>query len=108
MMADRPLRRAAAGNWHWYWSGGDCFLKAIRGIIFDLDGVLVTTDELHYRAWKRLADEEGIPFDRAVNERLRGVSRMESLEILLERSPRAYTREERLLLAGRKNTTYRE
>jgi beta-phosphoglucomutase len=83
-------------------------LKTIRGIIFDLDGVLVTTDELHYRAWKRLADEEGIPFDRAVNERLRGVSRMESLEILLERSPRDYTREQKLALAERKNATYRE
>jgi beta-phosphoglucomutase len=80
----------------------------IRGVIFDLDGVLVTTDELHYRAWKRLADGEGIPFDRAVNERLRGVSRMESLEILLERSPRTYTSEQKAILADRKNAAYRE
>jgi beta-phosphoglucomutase len=80
----------------------------IRGVIFDLDGVVVTTDELHYRAWQRLADQEGIRFDRQINQRLRGVSRMESLEIVLERSPRTYSPEERILLAERKNETYRE
>lgn len=53
-----------------------------QGIIFDLDGVICSTDEYHYQAWKELADREGIPFDRSVNNRLRGVSRMESLEIL--------------------------
>ncbi len=79
----------------------------IRGVIFDLDGVLVTTDDLHYRGWKQLADEEGIYFDRQINERLRGVSRMESLEILLERSPRAHTPEQKTALADRKNATYR-
>ncbi len=79
----------------------------IRGVIFDLDGVLVTTDDLHYRGWKQLADEEGIYFDRQINERLRGVSRMESLEILLERSPRTYTPEQKTALAVRKNATYR-
>ena len=56
----------------------------ICGVIFDLDGVLVSTDELHYRAWKQLADAEGIRFDRHINHRLRGVSRMDSLEIILE------------------------
>lgn len=80
----------------------------IRGVIFDLDGVLVTTDELHYQAWKEMADEEGIPFDRAINERLRGVSRMESLDIILERATREYTPEEKQALAERKNATYRE
>ena len=50
-----------------------------ENIIFDLDGVLVSTDEYHYQAWKKIADEEGIYFDRAINNRLRGVSRMESL-----------------------------
>jgi beta-phosphoglucomutase len=80
----------------------------IRGVIFDLDGVLVTTDELHYRAWKELADAEGIYFDRRINDRLRGVSRMESLGILLERSPRAYSEEEKAALAERKNARYRE
>jgi beta-phosphoglucomutase len=79
----------------------------IRGVIFDLDGVLVATDESHYRAWKQLADEEGIPFDRAINERLRGVSRMESLAIILERAPRSYMPQERAALAERKNAAFR-
>ena len=57
----------------------------ISAIIFDLDGVLCSTDEFHYQAWKRLADRLGIPFDREINQRQRGVSRMESLEILLEK-----------------------
>lgn len=50
-----------------------------RGVVFDLDGVLVTTDRYHYRAWKELADELGIPFDEERNHLLRGVSREESL-----------------------------
>lgn len=79
----------------------------IRAVIFDLDGVLVSTDELHYQAWKKLADEEGIPFDHEVNHRLRGVSRMESLEILLEASARLYTDDEKKALAKRKNDAYR-
>ena len=55
----------------------------IKGVIFDLDGVLIHTDELHYRAWKQIADKIGVPFDRKINDKLRGVSRMESLEIIL-------------------------
>ena len=61
-------------------------LEGIRGGIFDLDGVLCSTDEYHYRAWKSLADSLGIAFDRKENCRLRGVSREESLEIILERA----------------------
>ncbi|MDD5898245.1 MAG: beta-phosphoglucomutase [Clostridia bacterium] len=80
--------------------------EKILGVIFDLDGVIVSTDNCHYLAWKRMADEEGIPFDRKVNERLRGVSRMESLAIILERASRAYTQEEKLALAERKNGYY--
>jgi beta-phosphoglucomutase len=80
----------------------------IRGVIFDLDGVLVSTDELHYRAWKQLADAEGIPFDRRINHRLRGVSRMASLEIILERASRAYSAAEKSAMADRKNASYRE
>jgi beta-phosphoglucomutase len=56
----------------------------LKGFIFDLDGVITDTAEYHYRAWKRLADEEGIPFTRQDNERLRGVSRRESLRRLLK------------------------
>lgn len=80
----------------------------IRGVIFDLDGVLVTTDELHYRAWRRLADEEKIPFDRTVNQRLRGIGRMESLEVLLEKARCSYSSEEKTALAERKNSYYRD
>lgn len=77
-------------------------------VIFDLDGVIVSTDDCHYQAWKKLADEEGIPFDREINNRLRGVSRMESLEIILEKSPRAYSEDEKQALAERKNGYYRQ
>ena len=55
-----------------------------QAIIFDLDGVICSTDEYHYRAWKALADKLNTPFDREINNRLRGVSRMASLEIVLE------------------------
>jgi kojibiose phosphorylase len=58
-------------------------MNELRAIIFDLDGVITDTAEYHYQAWQRLADEEGLPFDRTVNERLRGVSRRESLAIML-------------------------
>ncbi|MBU4509770.1 beta-phosphoglucomutase, partial [bacterium] len=57
--------------------------KKIKAVIFDLDGVITDTSEYHYRAWKRLADEEGIPFNRDDNDKLRGVSRGECLKILL-------------------------
>ena len=80
----------------------------IKAVIFDLDGVIVSTDEYHYRGWKKMADEEGIYFDRAINERLRGVSRMESLDILLEKSDKNYSADEKEALATRKNNYYRE
>ena len=57
--------------------------KKLKAIIFDLDGVITDTSEYHYRAWKRLTDEEGIPFSRDDNDKLRGVSRSECLKILL-------------------------
>lgn len=78
-----------------------------KGIIFDLDGVICSTDEYHYRAWKQLADRIGVPFDRTVNNRLRGVSRMESLEIILEKSPVAYSEAEKQAMAAEKNELYR-
>ena len=80
----------------------------IKGIIFDLDGVLVFTDKYHYRAWKMMADQEGIYFDEEINNRLRGVSRMESLEIILERSKKEYSLEEKKALCESKNNNYRE
>ena len=78
----------------------------ISAVIFDLDGVLVTTDESHYAAWKQMADEEGIYFDREINQRLRGVSRMESLNIILERAQKTYSEEQKTALATRKNQYY--
>ena len=80
----------------------------IKAVIFDLDGVIVSTDDCHYEAWKKLSDEEGIYFDRKINDRLRGVSRMASLEIVLERANKAYTEEEKAKLAERKNGYYRD
>ncbi|WP_438448404.1 beta-phosphoglucomutase [Gorillibacterium sp. sgz5001074] len=79
-----------------------------KAVIFDLDGVIVSTDEYHYRAWKRMCEEEGLPFDRSINERLRGVSRMDSLSIILEQAVRPYSEEEMRVLAERKNEYYKE
>lgn len=79
-----------------------------QGIIFDLDGVICSTDEYHYLAWKALADRLGIPFDRERNNLLRGVSRMASLEIILERSEKTYSEAEKAVFAEEKNTLYRE
>jgi kojibiose phosphorylase len=68
------------GTWHHFnLSPSVVSATDIRGFIFDVDGVLTDTAEYHYRAWQRLADEEGLPFDRQANEALRGVSRRESL-----------------------------
>jgi len=78
-----------------------------QGIIFDLDGVLIHTDELHYKAWKSIADKLGAPFDRERNNLLRGVSRMESLEIVLAPLNREFTAEEKHSLAEEKNNEYR-
>ena len=80
----------------------------MKGFIFDLDGVIVSTDGLHYLAWKQMADKEGIYFDEKINNRLRGVSRMASLEIVLERATREYSDEEKLELATQKNDIYKE
>jgi beta-phosphoglucomutase len=81
---------------------------AIKAVIFDLDGVIVSTDKYHYQGWQQLADEEHIYFDDTINHRLRGVSRAESLAILLERSTRQYTEQEKRGLAERKNVYYRK
>ena len=79
----------------------------IAAVIFDLDGVIVSTDEFHYMAWKKIADEEGIPFGREENQRMRGVSRMESLEILLEKAAKEYSSDMKANFAQRKNGYYR-
>ncbi|WP_421657389.1 beta-phosphoglucomutase [Leptothermofonsia sp. ETS-13] len=77
---------------------------SLRGVIFDLDGVLTDTSEFHYLAWKRLADEEGVPFNRTANEALRGVSRRDSLLFLLNGRPA--TEEQLQEMMARKNGYY--
>src|SRR4030095_130350 len=78
--------------------------QSIRGFIFDLDGVITDTAEYHYRGWKRLADEEGIPFSREDNEHLRGVARRESLMLILKE--RVYPEEKIQEMMERKNDYY--
>ena len=81
----------------------------MKAFIFDLDGVIVFTDKFHYLAWKKMADEMGIYFDETINNRLRGVSRAESLEIILERyEGPALSQEKKAELMESKNNTYRE
>jgi len=79
---------------------------SISGAIFDLDGVITDTSEFHYLAWKRLADEEGIPFDRSKNDALRGISRFESLQKILD--GRILSDEQTQILMERKNNYYLE
>ena len=80
-----------------------------QAVIFDLDGVICFTDEYHYRAWKAMADGMGIYFDRTINNRLRGVSRMASLEIVLEKyEGPALSQADKERLAAQKNDIYRE
>ncbi|MGD2178235.1 MAG: beta-phosphoglucomutase [Anaerolineae bacterium] len=76
----------------------------IKAVIFDLDGVLTSTAESHYRAWKQLADELGIAFNRRRNEALRGVSRRRSLELLLDGRPATEQQMEQWM--ARKNDAY--
>ena len=78
----------------------------INGAIFDLDGVLVDTARFHYLAWKEIADELGIEFTEIQNERLKGVSRMASLEILLEIGHKELSEQEKEELAEKKNRQY--
>lgn len=82
-------------------------MNNIDAIIFDLDGVICSTDRYHYLAWKALADRLGLPFDEQANGRLRGVSRMESLEIILGEHSGDYSEAEKRTLAEEKNTLYK-
>jgi beta-phosphoglucomutase len=86
----------------------DSLAPRLRAVIFDLDGVLTDSAELHYRAWQRLCDEAGIPFDRTVNEELRGIGRQESLQIILRHAGARMTEPEARAFAERKNALYRQ
>lgn len=79
-----------------------------KGCIFDLDGVIVDTAKYHYLAWKKLADDLDIEFTEKDNERLKGVSRAKSLEIVLEKSKTSFTEEEKIKIAEKKNKLYVE
>lgn len=83
-------------------------MSQIRACIFDLDGVIVDTAVYHYRAWKRLANELGFDFTEEDNEKLKGISRVQSLELILGWGGVEKTPSEKLELATRKNTWYVE
>lgn len=85
-------------------------VRKIKAVIFDLDGVITDSAKYHYQAWKKLADRLEIPFDEAYNENLKGVSRMDSLELLLKNGNKqdAFSPEEKLALADEKNEIYKE
>jgi len=78
----------------------------IKGFIFDLDGVITDTAELHFKAWKKLADDMGWKFDREVNEKLRGVSRMDSINIIKDHNGAEVSEEKLAELAALKNDIY--
>lgn len=82
----------------------------LKAVLFDLDGVITDSARYHYLAWKELADELNISFDEEYNEKLKGVSRMESLELILINGNRQndFTLEEKLALADKKNENYKE
>lgn len=83
-------------------------MKAIRACIFDLDGVIVDTASHHFVAWRRLADELGIPFSAEDNEALKGVSRVDSLEYILNKGGLILDAGTKVRLMDRKNTHYLE
>ncbi|WP_395403679.1 beta-phosphoglucomutase [Pseudoduganella sp. UC29_106] len=83
-------------------------MSTFKAVIFDLDGVITDTARYHYLAWKRLAESQGVHFDEAFNEHLKGIDRMGSLELILASSPRKYTQDEKLALAHEKNEHYKE
>ncbi|MDA3816119.1 MAG: beta-phosphoglucomutase [Prolixibacteraceae bacterium] len=78
----------------------------IKACLFDLDGVIVDTAKYHFLAWKELAADLGFDFTEEHNERLKGVSRMASLDILLEIGGETYTKEEKEEMAKSKNERY--
>ena len=84
--------------------------RRLKAVIFDLDGVVTDSAKYHYLAWKELADELNIPFDEEYNEKLKGVSRMESLELILKNgnAENNYSAEEKARLADKKNEHYKE
>jgi beta-phosphoglucomutase len=85
-------------------------MSKLKGVIFDMDGVITETSEYHYMAWKLLAGHIGIYIDRRINEQLKGISRMDSLDVILKHGNREndFTETEKLALATSKNKRYVE
>lgn len=79
-----------------------------QAVIFDLDGVITDTAHYHYLAWQRLAASQGVPFDHAFNEQLKGIDRMGSLELILAGAGRDYAAADKLALADAKNAHYQQ
>lgn len=79
----------------------------MKGLIFDLDGVIIHTDHFHYLAWKQMCETYGLKFDETLNHRLRGVSRMESLEIILEHNQQVFPNAEKSKMTNLKNEIYK-
>ena len=80
--------------------------QPLRGVVFDLDGVITDTAHFHFLAWQQLAQQLGLPFDEAFNETLKGIDRMGSLERILARGATQYTPQQKLALAQQKNERY--
>ncbi|AUD63805.1 beta-phosphoglucomutase [Tenericutes bacterium MO-XQ] len=78
----------------------------MKGIIFDLDGVIIHTDHYHYLAWEKMASQFHLSFDEMLNHKLRGISRMESLNTILEYNKASYPYEQKEMMADIKNTYY--
>lgn len=111
LLQGEPLEINVWNKPHTVDSKGLCVAKGkaeLKGILLDLDGVITETAEYHYQAWKQLASEIGITIDRQFNECLKGVSRMDSLELILQHGGMAgkYSAEEKAALAERKNRQY--
>lgn len=81
-------------------------MSRFTAVIFDLDGVITDTAHYHSLAWQRLAEAEGVPFDAAFNEQLKGVDRMGSLDLILGAAAGQYTLAQKLALADSKNRHY--
>ncbi|NLP31313.1 MAG: beta-phosphoglucomutase [Clostridiales bacterium] len=79
-----------------------------KAVIFDLDGVICHTDRYHYSAWKEIADEIGVYFDEKINNNLRGISRKESLEIILRNYKKTLTQEQKNYYLSKKNELYKD
>jgi len=78
----------------------------MKGIIFDLDGVIIHTDHLHYLAWEKMASQYHLSFDEMLNHKLRGVSRMDSLNTIIDYNKASFSYEQKEMMADIKNTYY--